>query len=116
MDGVALDLLAFYTQRYDADARLPATPHGRLEYARTRELVERFLPPPPGRVLDVGGGTGIHAEWLADAGCAVRLRARARGDRHRSLRRRFGFTEAYFHTAEELAGELGAAGFAVGRA
>ena len=73
MDGVAADLLAFYTQRYEEDARLRATPHGRLEYVRTRELVERFLPPPPGRILDVGGGTGIHAQWLAEAGYAVRL-------------------------------------------
>ena len=73
MDGVAGDMLDFYSRRYDEDARLRATPHGRLELARTRELVQRYLPPPSARVLDVGGGTGIHASWLAQAGYAVRL-------------------------------------------
>jgi SAM-dependent methyltransferase len=73
MDGVAPDLLDFYERRYREDDRLRATPHGRLELVRTRELLERFLPPPPARVLDVGGGTGIHAQWLAEAGYAVRL-------------------------------------------
>ncbi len=28
----------------------------RLEFLRTQELIERFLPPLPARVLDVGGG------------------------------------------------------------
>ena len=37
----------------------------RLEAARTRELIERFLPPPPATVLDVGGGPGGYAVWLA---------------------------------------------------
>ena len=73
MDGVAPDLIDFYTRRYDEAARLRDTPHGRLELIRTRELLERFLPAPPARVLDVGGGTGIHARWLAEAGYAVRL-------------------------------------------
>jgi SAM-dependent methyltransferase len=73
VDGVARDLHDFYARRYDEDARLRATPHGRLEYVRTRELLERFLPPAPARVLDIGGGTGIHAAWLAESGYAVRL-------------------------------------------
>jgi SAM-dependent methyltransferase len=44
-----------------------------LERARTRELIARHLPPPPGVVLDVGGAAGAHAFWLADLGYAVHL-------------------------------------------
>ena len=42
-----------------------------LERARTRELLRRHLPPPPGVVLDVGGAAGVYALWLADAGPAL---------------------------------------------
>ena len=38
--------------------------HGELELLRTRELLERYLGPPPAVVLDVGGGAGIHAFGL----------------------------------------------------
>ena len=31
---------------------------GLLEFARMQELIGRFLPAPPGVVLDVGGGPG----------------------------------------------------------
>jgi SAM-dependent methyltransferase len=44
-----------------------------LELERTREILGRYLPPPPARVLDVGGGTGVHADWLLDAGYDVHL-------------------------------------------
>ncbi|MEV0993928.1 class I SAM-dependent methyltransferase [Nonomuraea sp. NPDC050202] len=46
---------------------------GRLEYWRTRDVLRRVLPPAPARVLDVGGGTGVHAEWLAAEGYDVEL-------------------------------------------
>jgi SAM-dependent methyltransferase len=46
---------------------------GRLELARTRELLQRHLPPPPLTILDVGGGTGIYADWLSDLGYTVHL-------------------------------------------
>jgi SAM-dependent methyltransferase len=45
----------------------------RLEFARTKELLLRYLPPPTVPVLDVGGGPGVYAEWLADAGYDVKL-------------------------------------------
>ena len=63
----------FYAHDYDEDVRLTRSPHGRLEFARTAELLGRVLPVPPARVLDVGGGTGIHARWLAEAGYDVTL-------------------------------------------
>ena len=66
-------LRRFYAHDYDEDVRLTRSPHGRLEFARTVELLGRVLPAPPARVLDVGGGTGIHARWLVDAGYDVTL-------------------------------------------
>ena len=66
-------LRRFYAEAYVEDVRLTRSPHGRLEFARTVELLERVLPAPPARVLDVGGGTGIHARWLAEAGYDVTL-------------------------------------------
>lgn len=60
---------------YATDAeniRLARTPHGRLEFLRTQELLRRSLAT-PATVLDVGGGTGVHAEWLARDGHTVHL-------------------------------------------
>ena len=67
------DLHRFYTSRYAEEDRLRMSPHGLLEFARTRELLRRELPQAPARVLDVGGGTGAHASWLADDGHQVHL-------------------------------------------
>lgn len=53
--------------------RLETTGHGRLEKLRTQELLARSLPPPPSRILDVGGGTGVYSRWLADSGHEVHL-------------------------------------------
>ena len=44
-----------------------------LELVRTLELLDGVLPPPPARVLDVGGGPGIYADRLASAGYHVVL-------------------------------------------
>jgi len=44
-----------------------------LEFVRSLELLERLLPPPPARVLDVGGGPGTYATPLARRGYQVRL-------------------------------------------
>lgn len=57
----------------DESTRLTRSMHGRLELLRTQELIRRFMPPPPARVLDVGGATGVHARWLASDGHAVHL-------------------------------------------
>jgi SAM-dependent methyltransferase len=46
---------------------------GRLEFLRTQDVLRRLLPTGPARVLDVGGGAGVHARWLADDGHRVRL-------------------------------------------
>ncbi|HEY1303549.1 MAG TPA: class I SAM-dependent methyltransferase [Vicinamibacterales bacterium] len=44
-----------------------------LEAIRTRELIERFAPPPPAIVVDIGGAAGAYALWLAAAGYTVHL-------------------------------------------
>jgi SAM-dependent methyltransferase len=63
----------FYASRADEDDRLLASPLGQLEFIRTRELIERFLADPPAAIVDVGGGTGRYAAWLASLGYAVHL-------------------------------------------
>jgi len=42
-----------------------------LERLRTEALIARFVPPPPARVLDVGGGPGRYAAWMTAAGWRV---------------------------------------------
>lgn len=44
-----------------------------LERLRTEELLSAVLPPPPARVLDVGGGPGRYAAWLTGLGYGVTL-------------------------------------------
>ena len=46
---------------------------GQLELVRTQEILRRHLPSPPARILDVGGGTGVHAAWLAEDGYDVHV-------------------------------------------
>lgn len=46
---------------------------GYIEFVRTQDILRRVLPAPPARVLDVGGGTGEYATWLAARGYEVRL-------------------------------------------
>ena len=46
---------------------------GRLELARTQELILRHLPKPPGMVLDVGGAAGVYSAWLGTLGYETHL-------------------------------------------
>ncbi len=66
------DVVHHYTERYDEASRLDDD-LGRVEAARTREILLRHLPEPPARVLDVGGGPGSYATWLLERGYEVRL-------------------------------------------
>jgi ubiquinone/menaquinone biosynthesis C-methylase UbiE len=47
--------------------------HGRLEFLRSKIILERELPPPPARIIDIGGATGAYSFWLADRGYDVSL-------------------------------------------
>ena len=46
---------------------------GQLELIRTQEMILRHFPSPPSTVLDVGGGPGVYAFWLAKQGYEVHL-------------------------------------------
>ena len=52
-------------------ARLTSGPS--LELLRTQVLLNRLLPAPPARVLDVGGASGVYASWLSERGYQVHL-------------------------------------------
>ncbi|MCC9305974.1 methyltransferase domain-containing protein [Kitasatospora sp. RB6PN24] len=69
--ALAPEILGYYAQGQE-DGRLRAGA-GRLELLRTQDVLRRLLPPAPARLLDVGGGSGIHAEWLTAAGYQVEL-------------------------------------------
>jgi ubiquinone/menaquinone biosynthesis C-methylase UbiE len=68
--GLDPHILAHYEQHYREEERL-GRESGRLEFLRTCELLNRFLPDPPGVVIDVGGGTGAYSLLLARAGYEV---------------------------------------------
>jgi SAM-dependent methyltransferase len=68
---LAADIAAFYARGLE-EGRLTAS-LGRLEWLRTWDIMERHLPPPPARILDVGGATGVYALPLAERGYRVQL-------------------------------------------
>ena len=68
---IASEILDYYGAGKE-EQRLTAS-LGRLERIRTWEIMERHLPPPPARLLDVGGGTGVYALPLAGRGYRVHL-------------------------------------------
>jgi ubiquinone/menaquinone biosynthesis C-methylase UbiE len=61
----------YYEQAPEAE-RLQTGPF-QLEFERTKELIGARLPKPPAAVLDVGGGPGTYALWLAELGYEVHL-------------------------------------------
>jgi ubiquinone/menaquinone biosynthesis C-methylase UbiE len=67
----ASEVIEFYTQ-FAEESRLEGG-SAKLEHERTRELLERLLPSPPSRIVDVGGGAGAYAFWLADRGYQIDL-------------------------------------------
>jgi ubiquinone/menaquinone biosynthesis C-methylase UbiE len=65
------EILAYYGHGLEQN-RL-ADGRQRIEFLRVWDLLERHLPPPPARILDVGGGAGVYAVPLAAAGYEVHL-------------------------------------------
>jgi ubiquinone/menaquinone biosynthesis C-methylase UbiE len=53
--------------------RLEQPTDGELEFAVHKAWIAKFLPPPPARVLDIGGGPGRYSIWLAALGYRVTL-------------------------------------------
>jgi ubiquinone/menaquinone biosynthesis C-methylase UbiE len=68
---LAKEIIAHY-ESVDEALRLER-PESEIERRRTQELLQRYLPAPPAVILDVGGGAGIYAFWLADRGYQVHL-------------------------------------------
>jgi SAM-dependent methyltransferase len=68
---IASEILSFYTAGKE-ERRLVAS-NGRLEFIRTWEILERYLPGSSSRVIDIGGGTGVYALPLSARGHKVHL-------------------------------------------
>lgn len=66
-------VIEWYETVEDEAVRLTRTPTGRLEARRTQEIIDRYLGHQPLDVLDVGGGAGFYADWLARRGHRVHL-------------------------------------------
>jgi ubiquinone/menaquinone biosynthesis C-methylase UbiE len=65
-------IAAFYELGFERD-RLFGEGEPRLELTRTLELLDRFLPAAPARLIDVGGGAGAYAAIWARRGYDVHL-------------------------------------------
>jgi SAM-dependent methyltransferase len=64
--------IANFYDRYSEESRLAQGPF-LLEALRTRALILRYAPAAPATVVDIGGGAGAYALWLAEAGYTVHL-------------------------------------------
>lgn len=67
-----MDSVRTYYDRFPEEHRL-ASGVAQIEAARTKQVLGRFLPDPPAVVVDVGGGAGGYAFWLANRGYDVHL-------------------------------------------
>lgn len=67
------EVLEHYERDYLEADRLGEEGSPGPELLRTRDVIMRYAPVPPARVLDVGGGPGAYAAWLAVRGYEVRL-------------------------------------------
>jgi GrpB-like predicted nucleotidyltransferase (UPF0157 family)/ubiquinone/menaquinone biosynthesis C-methylase UbiE len=61
-----------YYDEFAEESRLSSGP-GQLEFERTTEIFAKYLPPPPARIVDVGGAAGVYSLWLAELGYEVHL-------------------------------------------
>ena len=72
MHQLSDEILSFYRQTQESK-RLTKDVRGQIEFRRTQEIITRYLPEPPAVVLDIGGGSGPYACWLAKKGYEVHL-------------------------------------------
>jgi ubiquinone/menaquinone biosynthesis C-methylase UbiE len=75
MSPPARSALPEIVSHYDLGVEAPRLSQGtsQLEFVRTCEIIARHFPAPPATVLDVGGGPGVYACWLARKGYRVHL-------------------------------------------
>jgi SAM-dependent methyltransferase len=69
--SLASEILGHYAEGLERDRLFEG--RCQLERVRTQELLARHLLPPPAVILDVGGGPGVYAQWLANKGYEVHL-------------------------------------------
>lgn len=73
MPGMQFDpAIRTYYEKGNEEARL-SSGAGRLEFERTKELIERFMAGDALEILDVGGGPGAYALSLSEKGHRVRI-------------------------------------------
>lgn len=65
-----VELVAHYSA---ADERSRLIAAESLELLRTQVILDRVVPTTPSAILDVGGGAGVYASWLAERGHSVHL-------------------------------------------
>lgn len=63
----------YYERGTEAERLFGGFPSGPLELARSKEIIQRYLPAEPLTILDVGGGPGVYAAWLAEQGHRVHV-------------------------------------------
>jgi SAM-dependent methyltransferase len=94
-------ILSYYESGQEA-GRLES-PFSRWEKVRTLDLLDRFLPPAPALILDVGGAAGAYAFPLAEKGYVVDLidpvplhieQAKQRAAMHQRVPRNFHLGDA----------------------
>ncbi|MHC4472175.1 MAG: class I SAM-dependent methyltransferase [Planctomycetota bacterium] len=100
--GPAPEIVSHYEEAVDEAARLTEG-HGLLELVRVREILLRYLPPPPADVIDVGGAAGIHSLWLARRGYSAHLLDPVPG--HVELARRASEEQPDHPLAEAVVGD-----------
>ena len=66
------EILAHYGET-GYEARRLSGGTSRLEFARTKDIFQRYLPLPPSVILDVGGASGAYSCWLAKQKYEVHL-------------------------------------------
>jgi len=65
-------IIEYYQKHYNEQGRLER-PAREIEFERTIEIINRYLPKKPIRILDIGRGAGIYSAWLAKLGHNVCL-------------------------------------------
>lgn len=73
MPEIDPSIRAYYDRGTETNRLGGGFPSGPLELERTKEILGRYLPPAPLDILDVGGGPGVYAAWLANRGDRVHL-------------------------------------------
>ncbi len=68
-----LDAIVTYYAQMDDELNRLNRGGSRIEFARTQELLRRFLRPAPAAILDIGGGPGTYSAWLSELAYRVHL-------------------------------------------